>query len=716
MSPSTARLSATEVQNCTLIRIEGEINETFDAAAFRGRSGVVVLDLGGVKRITSHGVLQWMTALRGLQASYYCFINCRPNTMDQFNLVQSFPQRGELVSFYANFLCPECGHEMEELIDLRHHFEIHETLSLPPVQCARCGVEAEFDEVPELYFKYVLSAPTPRPPPAASAVIGEGEAVAAARGRRFEMKKDVFESLTAFWLSGYLDERNYFKRAADGVDGPVVLEIGDLEGISDAASSGFTRFLEKLDGKSMLARVPVTLIDSLVPLLRGRKAGRASVLSFLVPLRCTGCRRLFGGDIAADKFADLVKGDTSEICPHCMHPLEPQCPTGVAASATQLPSAEAPDVVRTYLRANPPNPRLVGADRLELGSDSRHLLLGKYQVLHPLGKGGMGEVFLARQVGPEHFEKLVVLKRIRRDRLRDRQSRDLFLKEARIAARLSHRNIVQIFDLERVDDEYFISMEYVNGIDLAGALQLSRQLRISWPIDVCCRVVAELCSALHAAHTYLDENGRPSPIIHRDVSPSNILLSTEGAVKLADFGIARVASEASEESGFSGKAGYSAPEQWSDARAADERSDIYGVGVVLFECVTLRPISFGPTAPPAGGSGPVPATWRPHSPPQICVARSGTPPLLQDVFERAIQPDPRYRYGSARELGRDLERIGRLVGETTTDDLALWIRRLVALQLESSGHEPAPIVTLNSGQPSSSGVHRLPNPASRKGS
>ncbi|HEU5059116.1 MAG TPA: serine/threonine-protein kinase, partial [Kofleriaceae bacterium] len=305
---------------------------------------------------------------------------------------------------------------------------------------------------------------------------------------------------------------------------------------------------------------------------------------------------------------------------------------------------------------------------------------------------------LARHIGSGQLEKLVVLKRVRRDRLLDRDSRDLFLKEARIAARLSHPNIVQIFDLEKVDDEFLISMEYVNGIDLAGALAVSRALKITWPIEICCAVLAELCAALHAAHTYVDEEGRPSPIIHRDVSPSNILLSTEGAVKLTDFGIARAAGD-TEGEGVRGKAGYAAPEQWNQpGGVTDERSDIYAAGVVLFECVTLRPIAFGPTRPPSDGGD---ARWNPHAPPQICVIRSGTPPLLQDVFERAVQTDPAHRYRTARELGRDLERIGRMVGETTTEDLALWVRRLFALKLEASGHEAPPIVTIKTGGSSS---------------
>ena len=701
MKRSSARVRVTELQNCTLIKVEGEINESFDPDKIAGRRGVVVFDMGGVRRITSHGVLQWITALRSLEANYYCFINCRPCTMDQFNLVQAFRQEGEVVSFYATFTCTDCGKELEHLIDLRHYFQILETLDLPEVSCAKCGAATEFDEVPELYFKYVLSAPPPRPPPAANAAIG-GDQTTAPRGRRFQMEKEVEQSLTVFWLSGYLDQSTYFKRMADGVDGLALLELAELEGVSEGAMAGLREFLARVGERALLARVPAPLLSPVAGLLEGGLG--ISVVSFLVPFRCTGCQAVFGGDIWGDRIASLATSTgRAELCPRCMHPLESQWSPAAVEAANRLPTAAAPPVVQDYLRARPPSGRLVAGDRLAGPTDPSRLVLDKYQVVQPIGKGGMGEVFLARQQGPEGFEKLVVLKRIRRDQIGSAQSRELFLREARIAARLSHPNIVQIFDLERQGDEYLISMEYVNGIDLARALQLSREARLIWPVEICCHVISELCSALHAAHSNQDEEGRSAPIIHRDVSPSNILLSTEGAVKLADFGIAGAVGDPSQSEPRHGKPGYAAPEQCAGASGVtDERTDIYAAGVVLYECLTLRPISLGPTLPPTAP----PPSWRPHSPPQICVARSGAPPLLQDVFERAIQPDPALRYRTARELGRDLERIGRMVSETSTESLGLWVRRLLALRLEADGVGPDQAFAMHTGSGATGPVRR----------
>jgi serine/threonine protein kinase len=611
--------------------------------------------------------------------------------MSQFNLVQGFAQRGELVSFFAPFVCPSCGREIDRLIDLRHYFEMLETLALPQVECPGCKSSAEFDEVPELYFKYALSAPAPRPPAAANAAMG-GEQGVVRRGRRFEMKKEVGDEITAFVLSGHVDQGAYFKRAADGVEGTPVLDVADMEDIADAGKAGLLRFFDALGERAVLVRVPPTLIEPLTALFAMRPALATKVASFLVALRCTGCRQVFGADVNGDKLSELVESTGSaELCPACMHPFEPpRLPAADLAAAAALPTCAPSVAVQRYLRTHSPAGRMSGVDRLAGPVAPRPLLLGKYQILRPLGQGGMGEVFLARQQGPENFEKLVVLKRIRRDRIGDPQSRDMFLREARIAACLSHPNIVRIFDLERMDDEYLITMEYVNGIDLARALQVSREARMFWPIDICCRVIVDLCSALHAAHSYQDEE-RSAPIIHRDVSPSNILLSTEGAVKLADFGIARAPGDVADVALTRGKVGYAAPEQSSGSELPiSERTDIYAAGVVLYECLTLRQLTFGPTAPPTGAA----ASWRPHLPPQINVARGGAPPLLQDVFNRAIAEDPAQRYRTARDMGRDLERIGRMANQTTGDDLAAWIRRLIGLRRESGPSAPS-ILTMH---------------------
>jgi len=707
MRDATARVRATERPNCTLISIEGKVDEKFDDSEIVGRRGVVVFDLGGVSRFTSQGILHWINALKSLQASYYCFVNCRPSAMDQFNLVQAFPQRGELVTFYAPFVCAQCDKPVERLIDLRHNLEI-DFFGAPEVACPKCGAQAEFDDVPDLYFRYVLSVLPPRPPPEVAEAIGDAPGKTP-RHRRFELKKTIGDRLTVFGLCGYLDSRDYFKRADHGVDKLAMLELAELDGMAEQGAKELAKFIQRLDAGAVIARVGEHLVEPLQRFFADHRKVRADVVSFLIRFRCPSCMSTYSADVAADQIADMSTGNRrTDACPNCMHGLEAQCSAQAIAAATALPIAPIPPEVGQYLQNNPPVLPVGVSSSSPI--DTGKLLLGKYEILRPLGQGGMGEVFLARQVGLDRLQRLVVLKRIRRDQLGDPSSQQLFLREAQIVARLTHPNIVQILNLEKINDEYLIAMEYVNGIDLARAIQLSRDLKLTWPVEICCRVITELCSALHAAHDYCDEQGRPTPIVHRDVSPSNILLSTDGVVKLADFGIAGIAGD--QMAVMRGKMGYVAPEQMQDSnRLVDHRADIFAAGVVLYECLTLRPISMGVTTPvPGPTTDPTVAAaraGRKHTIPQICVARSAAPPLLQDVFERAIQVEPEHRYQSARDMGRDLERIGRMVSDTTTDDLALWVRRLVALKLEVDGRDGAsPVVTLHTGQTGGSGPIR----------
>ncbi len=216
---------------------------------------------------------------------------------------------------------------------------------------------------------------------------------------------------------------------------------------------------------------------------------------------------------------------------------------------------------------------------------------GRYALIKKLATGGMAEVYLARQKGLEGFEKLLVLKRILPHLADDAEFVQMFLNEARIAARFNHPNIVQIYDLGKQDDTYFIAMEFVHGEDMG------RVMRKCWskghwiPQPLALLIIARVCEALHYAHTKTDENGTPLKVIHRDISPQNILVSFDGAVKLVDFGIARAAdSAATTRSGaLKGKFAYMAPEQ-AQNKPIDHRTDIFATGLVLYEFLTgVRP-------------------------------------------------------------------------------------------------------------------------------
>src|SRR5690242_7030490 len=214
--------------------------------------------------------------------------------------------------------------------------------------------------------------------------------------------------------------------------------------------------------------------------------------------------------------------------------------------------------------------------------------LAEFEIIRRLGAGGMAEVFLAKKRGAEGTYKLLVVKRILPAHGASRRFRTMFVEEAQLATRLNHPNIVQVYEFSDHGDEgLLLSMEYVEGYDLGKLMNTAKQKGAKLPPLVAAFIAAEAAKGLHYAHERKDEGGMPLAIVHRDVSPQNILLSHEGVVKIADFGIA-TANLFREETGvLKGKFGYMSPEQARGERV-DRRSDIYGLGVVLYEMLAVR--------------------------------------------------------------------------------------------------------------------------------
>jgi hypothetical protein len=677
MTGSASSITRIEGASGVLVRIAGSIDETLAVDQLTAETAdrrIVVFDLQGVSRITSFGIREWATVIAELRADYYCFIRCQPAIVSQFNLIDSFAGRGELVSLFAPYQCPACGEEDQRLIDLRHDYDAVAALTLPTIPC-KCGGAAEFDDVPEIYFQYVLSVPAPAPPAAANEII-DGSASTATR-RAFSMRKRIQGAVTEFALSGYLGRAGHFKRAAEGVDGAVVLLCSDLEGAAEEGLSDLSRFLRTPNLRPWLARITPGLFDILDRVIH-EPALEAKIASLLLPFYCGPCDTRLELDIDRAALASL--GDPAAprpACPQCGGDLARSFSPEVAEAARRLPLADAAEEVRTHLRQNPPVDRRGTGDKRTAPRGPTGLILGKYRVTRILGKGGMGQVFLARHVGPDQFEKLVVLKRIHRDIAGDPHSLQAFLDEARISARLSHPNIVHIFDLGRFEGEYYIAMEYIDGIDLHDALARTRKNKRVWPLDICCRVVSDLCAALHAAHSFTDPDGRPSPIIHRDVSPSNVLLSMAGAVKLTDFGIAKANdSRAITQPGvFKGKSAYAPPEQiLGNTDTVDPRMDVYAVGVVLHECLTHKRLF----RTPVGGDGDRPLVLA-QAPLLLAETRPDVPPVLEAAVRKATALDPAQRYASVRELRADLETVLQQGRYATMEDLAAWIGEIVTL-------------------------------------
>ncbi|HEY0882226.1 MAG TPA: serine/threonine-protein kinase, partial [Archangium sp.] len=210
--------------------------------------------------------------------------------------------------------------------------------------------------------------------------------------------------------------------------------------------------------------------------------------------------------------------------------------------------------------------------------------LGKYQLVKKLAVGGMGEVWLARQKGPVGFEKLVVVKTLLQHLREDQEFVNMFFDEARIAAVLNHPNIAQIYDLGEDKGEYFIAMEYVHGLSLRDVVVAALEKGNGMPIALKCRVIADAAAALDFAHATKTPSGQPLDLIHRDVSPQNILVGFNGAVKLIDFGVAKAANKLVRTATgiIKGKYAYMSPEQ-AYGKQLDGRSDVFGLGTVFWE-------------------------------------------------------------------------------------------------------------------------------------
>lgn len=305
----------------------------------------------------------------------------------------------------------------------------------------------------------------------------------------------------------------------------------------------------------------------------------------------------------------------------------------------------------------------------------------------------MAEVYLARRRAGG-VEKRLVIKRLRRDRHRDPRFLDLFIREAQLSMSLVQQNIVPVFDFGRIGDHVFLAMEYIDGKDLGSSLAVRRGAGL--PPILAAYVAAECCQALDHAHR------RKEPVIHRDVTPRNVLLSWDGEVKLADFGIAAVVGEAA--GNALGTPGYMAPEQ-ANGEPTDPRSDVYALGLVLWESLT------GDHVRPAGD--PVAA---------LAIARTGelpalpeAPPALAEVLRRATARDPAERFATAREMADALDGFmvaerSREGGQPPAQRLGDWLaeRWGDAREASASGELPAgaAIVTfLDDGEEGVRGTH-----------
>ena len=283
--------------------------------------------------------------------------------------------------------------------------------------------------------------------------------------------------------------------------------------------------------------------------------------------------------------------------------------------------------------------------------EPRPVKFGRYILLDRINVGGMAEVFRGKMQGVQGFERMVALKRILPNIAADPDFIEMFVDEAKLAVQLQHANIAQIFDLGQVDDTYYIAMEYVSGTDLRSMWDRARQRNRLLPIAMSCHIIQKVCEGLDAAHRKKDDDGNDLGLVHRDVSPQNVLMSFEGEVKVIDFGIAKAANKVSKTQAgvLKGKFGYMSPEQVRGVDL-DNRSDIFAVGIVLYELLVGDRLFLGEsdfsTLEKVRNVEMVPPTR----------LNKNLSPHLERIVMKALAKTREDRYRHASEMAEDLQR------------------------------------------------------------
>ncbi|EPX59944.1 serine/threonine protein kinase Pkn6 [Cystobacter fuscus DSM 2262] len=277
--------------------------------------------------------------------------------------------------------------------------------------------------------------------------------------------------------------------------------------------------------------------------------------------------------------------------------------------------------------------------------------IGKYQLIRKLATGGMAEVYLAKAAGPMGFEKTLVLKRILPQLAEEPSFVKMFLSEAKLAARLTHSHIAQIFDFGEADGAYFLAMEYIDGPSVGELIKKAARRQQALPFTLCARIISHACEGLAFAHGFKDpETRRPLHLIHRDVSPDNLLLSHQGEVKVVDFGIAKAAGQnhQTQVGLIRGKLSYMAPEQLR-GETLDRRADVYSLGVVLYELLT------GHRPHESKAKADLMRALLQDAPTPAVTFRPDLPEPLRRILDQALARDPGLRYQDCVAFQADLE-------------------------------------------------------------
>jgi len=356
-------------------------------------------------------------------------------------------------------------------------------------------------------------------------------------------------------------------------------------------------------------------------------------------------------------------------------PREPREPKGVAREVSgETVRMKASPLPPSVPPASPPMPRPVDATHPVPAARpvSSPGAFGRYQLLQKIGAGGMAEVFKARMSGEQGFEKIVAIKRIVPHMATNADFVTMFVDEAKLAAQLNHNNITHIYDLGKVDAWHYIAMEYVEGKDLRTLLKLAKERGFPLPAELALFIASKIANALDYAHRRPAADGSELNLVHRDVSPQNILISDEGDIKLCDFGIAKAASKVSTtiSGALKGKLQYMSPEQaWG--KRLDRRSDIFSLGSVLYEMLTGAPLFEGDTDMSVLESVREGEVAMPSS------RGAEVPKRVDQIVLKALAKNPQERYQNASEFEKDLHAVLYTFQPSPGPaDLAIYMHRL----------------------------------------
>ena len=294
----------------------------------------------------------------------------------------------------------------------------------------------------------------------------------------------------------------------------------------------------------------------------------------------------------------------------------------------------------------------------------------RYRVVEKLESGGMAEVFRAESEGLQGFRKQVAIKRVLPHLTEKKRFIAMFLDEARLSAQLSHSNCVQVFDIGVGDNAFFIVMEYVDGANLKGISEWVQKQGKDFPVQAAAWIAHEICKGLSYAHDLTDPNGMPMNLVHRDMSPPNVLVTKYGEVKIVDFGLAKASSqlEKSEPGIIKGKFSYLSPEA-ALGQEVDKRTDIFAVGIILWELLAGQRLFLGDTDFQTVKKVQLAQV------PAISQINRKVPPELERIVNRALAREMHARYGTARELGQDLSRFMFSFGQPISSyDLAAIVQ------------------------------------------